>query len=164
MPRWMVHLRSARSGPLVASFSTAPLPQKQRQRQSRPLKLIQGSMSARKVERQSPWLAGLHRVATGALVGLGLSMLGLSALSVYWQNEWAHSFAKLEAAKMLEHRTQESSAVLEKHHLGAVRRPGHLVPTSSERLIHLTQPKIAATSTSTPLLSLIRLGQIPAGY
>jgi hypothetical protein len=121
-------------------------------------------MSARKVERQSPWLAGLHRVATGALAGLGLSMLGLSALTVYWQNEWAHSFAKLEASKALEHRTQETSAVLEKHHLGAVRRPGHLVPTSSERLIHLTQPETASTAPSTPLLSQIRLGQIPAGY
>ncbi len=135
-----------------------------RKRESRSLRIIQGSMSARKVERQSPWLASLHRIATGALAGLGLSMLGLSALTIHWQNEWAHSFAELEASKVLEHRTQETSALLEQHHLGAVRRPGQLVPTSSERLIHLTQPETAAAAPSRPLLSQIRLGQLPAGY
>ncbi|MBE9173115.1 hypothetical protein IQ216_08470, partial [Cyanobium sp. LEGE 06143] len=36
-----------------------------------PLQLIQGSLSGQKVARRAPWLAGLHRVADGALVGLG---------------------------------------------------------------------------------------------
>jgi hypothetical protein len=116
------------------------------------------------VERQAPWLAGLHRVATGALAGLGLSMLGLSALTIHWQNEWARSYERLEASKALEHRLQESSALLEQHHLRAVRQPGLLVPTSSEKLIHLPEPEVADSGAPVPLIARLRLGQVPAGY
>jgi hypothetical protein len=126
--------------------------------------MIQGSLSARRVERKAPVLAGLHRIATGALAGLGLSMLGLSALTIHWQNQWAHSYAMLEAAKSLEHRFQESAAVLEQHHLGLVRRPGQLVPTSSERLIHIPEPDARAAAPGTTLLSSLRSGPIPPGY
>jgi len=127
--------------------------------------VVQQSLSARPVERQSPLLAGLHRISTGALVGLGVSMLGLSALTLHWQNRWASSYTELETAKVLEHRLQESSALLEQHHLGAARRPGLLVPTSSEKLIHLSQPKARSSSMSLlPLLSSIQLDRIPAGY
>jgi hypothetical protein len=133
--------------------------------QRRPLQVIQGCLSARKVERQSPWLAGLHRIATGALAGLGLSMLGMSALTIHWQNEWSRSYEKLEASKVLEHRLQESAALLEQHHLGVVRRPGQLVPTSSEKLIHLPQPDARRMAAPHPLLAGIPLHRIiPAGY
>jgi hypothetical protein len=128
------------------------------------LKLIQSSMSARRMERQAPWLAGLHRLSTGALVGIGLSMLGLSALTLHWQNRWATSYRDLEATKVLEHRLQESSAVLEQHHLGAVRRPGLLVPTSSVNLIHLSEPNASRRHTSAPLMAGLQLRRIPAGF
>jgi hypothetical protein len=121
-------------------------------------------MSARRVERQAPWLAGLHRLSTGALVGIGLSMLGLSALTLHWQNRWASSYRDLEATKALEHRLQESSALLEQHHLGAVRRPGQLVPTSSENLIHLSQPQASVSRSGVPLLAGLQLRRIPAGF
>ena len=126
---------------------------------------MQQSLSARPVERATPWLANLHRISTGALVGLGVSMLGLSGLTLHWQNRWASSYAELEAAKVLEHRLQEGSALLEQHHLGLARRPGLLVATSSEKLIHLSQPKARQDSMSfLPLLSSIQLDRIPAGY
>jgi hypothetical protein len=116
------------------------------------------------VERQAPWLASLHRVASGTLLGLGLSMLGLSALTLHWQNRWATSYLDLEATKALEHRLQESAAVLEQHHISAVRRPGQLVPTSSEKLIHLSEPRAAAAPAPLPLLAGIQLRRIPAGF
>ncbi len=119
---------------------------------------------ARPVERQAPWLAGLHRLASGTLLGLGVSMLGLSALTLHWQNRWAQSFTDLEATKSLEHRLQESAAVLEQHHLRAVRRPSQLVPTSSEKLIHLSQPSASVSRPATPLLAGIQLRRIPAGF
>ena len=115
-------------------------PRKATPRFERPLALIEGSLSARKVVRQAPWLAGLHRVTDGALVGLGVSMLGLSALTLHWQNQWGSSYRALEATQVLEHRLQESAALLEQHHLGAVRKPGLLVPTSSDQLVHLPPP------------------------
>ncbi|MFN9618678.1 MAG: hypothetical protein ACK55X_03055 [Synechococcaceae cyanobacterium] len=137
---------------------------RQRQSPAEGLRLLQGSLTAQPVERQAPWLAGLHRLASGTLLGLGVSMLGLSALTLHWQNRWAQSFTDLEATKALEHRLQESAAVLEQHHLGAVRRPGQLVPTSSEKLIHLSQPRASAPRPGTPLLAGIQLRRIPAGF
>jgi hypothetical protein len=91
-------------------------------------------------------------------------MLALSALTLHWQNQWGVSYQQLEAAQVLEHKLQESSALLEQHHLGAVRRPGWLVPTSSEKLIYLPTPSPELASGSTPLLGSIQLRQIRAGY
>ncbi len=125
--------------------------------------LLRESLTARPVERQWPLVAGLHRVTSGALLGLGLSTLALGGLTVYWQNQWATSFQQLEASKSLEHRLQQSSAVLEQHHLGVAGRPGLLVPTSSEQLIHLSAPGDPAVLRP-DLLGRLRMGPIPAGY
>lgn len=165
------------SGPLVATFhadTSRPAPATRRAGVSRSLRrreargeamrLLQGSFAARPIERQAPWLAGLHRLATGTLVGLGVSMLGLSALTLHWQGRWASSFTDLESTKALQHRLQESAAVLEQHHISAVRRPGQLVPTSSEKLIHLLEPRAAAARAPQPLLAGIQLRRIPAGF
>lgn len=129
----------------------------------RSLHLIQGSLSGRRVERQSPLLATLHRMSTGALIGLGASLVGLSALALHWQNQWAQSYAQLEAAKVLEHRLNESSSVLEQHHIGAMRRPGQLLPTSSENLIHLPEPAQATPRRTPPLLAGLGFGRQPHG-
>lgn len=149
---------------MVATIAPATRRSSLRQRRSASLQMLEGALSARKVERQAPWLASLHRLTTGALAGLGLSVLGLSALTLHWQNEWARSFEELDAAKSLEHRLQESAALLEQHHLAAIRRPGQLVPTRSENLIHLSEPPQARAQGIRPLLAGISLRQMPAGY
>ena len=128
------------------------------------LELIQGSLSPRRIERQAPWLAGLHRAADGTLAGLGVCMLALSTLTLHWQNQWGTSFQKLEDAQVLGHRLQESAAVLEQHHLGAVRKPGWLVPTSSEKLIYLPGPQTPDTPIPVALMRGLPLRQIPTGY
>ena len=107
---------------------------------TRPLALIHGSLSGRQAARRSPLLAGLHKAADGTLAGIGLCMLALSGLTLHWQNHWGNSFQQLESAQVLEHRLQESAALLEQHYLSAVRKPGWLVPTSSEKLIYLPGP------------------------
>ncbi len=152
---------------LVASPSLQPRSSRasgrpRRNRQS--LAVIQGSLSPRRIERQAPWLAGLHRAANGTLVGLGCCMLALSALTLYWQNQWGTSYKRLEDAQVLGHRLQESAAVLEQHHLGAARKPGWLVPTSSEKLIYLPAPKPASSVNPMALMGNIQLRQIPTGY
>jgi hypothetical protein len=126
--------------------------------------LIQGSLSGRKLERRAPWITNLHRATDGTLAGLGVCMLALSALTLHWQNQWGVSYQQMEAAQVLEHKLQESSALLEQHHLGAVKRPGWLVPTSSEKLIYLPSPRPAATASGLPLLGSIQLRQIRSGY
>jgi hypothetical protein len=130
--------------PVVA----APSPQPSGRRH--PLSLVQGSLiqrslSAQKVARRAPLLAGLHRMADGLLLGLGGSMIGLAALTLHWQGAWTDSFQRLEASQLLEHRFNESSAVLEQHHLAMARRPGQLLPTSIQKLIYLPSPASVAT-------------------
>ncbi len=164
IPRRVVHLRRFSVASVVATLAPATRRSSLRQRRTASLQLLEGALSARKVERQAPWLANLHRLTTGALAGLGISVLSLSALTLHWQNEWARSFEELEAAKTLEHRLQESAALLEQHHLAAVRRPGQLVPTRSENLIHLSQPPQSRSQGIRPLLAGISLRQMPAGY
>lgn len=186
----MVHLHSFGSLPLVASPSTlstlAPVPSHPRRtsggRRSkgspsplgeRSLQWVHGSLSGRRVERQSPLLASLHRISTGALIGLGASLVGLSGLALHWQNQWANNYSQLETAKVLEHRLNESASVLEQHHIGSMGRPGQLLPTSSENLIHLPEPVQATPKRSLPLLAGLAIGRssqgralppLPAGY
>ncbi|MFO0119322.1 MAG: hypothetical protein ACK512_04380, partial [Cyanobium sp.] len=117
-----------------------------RLRRSGSLQVLQGSLSARRVERQSPLMAGLHRITTGVLTGLGVSVVGLSALSFHWQSVWAANYNHLQASRTLEQKLQESAALLEQHHLSAVRRPGQLVPPSRQRLLHLVPPRVNASS------------------
>jgi hypothetical protein len=129
-----------------------------------PLELIRGSLSSRRIERQAPWLAGLHRAADGTLAALGCCMLAMSALTLHWQNQWGTSFQRMEDAQVLAHRLQESAALLEQHHLVAIGRPGLLVPTSSEKLVHLPSPPPAQPPLAAPLMARVSLRQIPAGY
>jgi hypothetical protein len=135
-----------------------------RRAQRRTLQLIQGSLSSRKLERRAPWISNLHRATDGTLAGLGICMLALSALTLHWQNRWGVSYQQLEASQVLEHKLQESSALLEQHHLGVVKRPGWLVPTSSEKLVYLPGPAPVSFSAGLPLLSSIQLRQIRSGY
>ncbi len=138
-------------------------------RPRRPLRLIQGAITPSPAQRRRPWLGTLHRLTDGALVGLGATLLGLTGLSLHWQAEWARSYDQLQAAQVLEHRLQESAALLEQHHLGAARRSNVLVPTSSNRLIHLPapsrQPAAAGASPASALSAAAgSLRQMPAGY
>lgn len=123
---------------MVAVPSAAPAAAPSLRR--RPFAVIQGSLSSRKVARQAPVLAVLHKAADGLLIALGGSMIGLAALTVHWQSQWTRSYQELESAQVLEHRLQESVAQLERHHLTAARRPGQLIPTSIRQLVYLPSP------------------------
>ncbi len=164
----MVQSRGKQHGSLVASLSSrqasgsiAP--------QGRTLALLKSSLSSRRLDRRAPWMANLHRATDGTLAGLGLCMLALSGLTLHWQNHWGASYQQLEASQVLEHRLQESAALLEQHHLGALKKPGLLVPTSSEKLIYLPAPKTAPAAMGADLLgslpiSMMTSGQIRSGY
>jgi uncharacterized iron-regulated membrane protein len=125
---------------------------------------LQGALSGQKVERRSPLLAGFHRAADGTLAGLGLCMLTLSGLTLHWQTQWGRNYEQLEASQSLGQRMQESAAVLEQHHLGAVKRPGQLVPTNSENLIYLQSLQKSPQSQAAALLGSIQMAPIRSGY
>ncbi len=145
----------------------APLQQTQegqRRPTARPLELIQGTLSTRKADRQSPLLGNLHRIADGSLIGLGATVLGLSGLTLHWQGQWTQNFQKLEAAQRLEHRLQESAAVLEQHHLGMTHKPALLEPTSSQKLVYLEPPTATPQPRLRALLAQVNPRQILPGY
>lgn len=152
--------------PVVAASSPSPLAPRRRTRpQQRALELIEGSLNVRRIERTAPWLAGLHRLSDGTLVGLGVCMLALAGLTLHWQSRWGESYQRLEATQVLEHRLQEASALLEQHHLAAVRRPGWLEATRSEKLIYLpAPPPPTPLQRGQQLLGGLRLQPIRAGY
>jgi hypothetical protein len=130
----------------------------------RSLELLQGSLSPQRIERRAPWLANLHRAANATIAGLGISMLALSVLTLYWQNQWGQKYNQLKIVKLLSHRLQESGALLERHHLASTGKSGWLVPTSSEKLIYLPGPVKVEKRTELPQISALQLRQIPPGY
>lgn len=91
-------------------------------------------------------------------------MLAMSALTLHWQHHWGQSYEQMESAQVLEHRIQESSALLEQHHLKAVRQPGRMVPTNTQKLIYLPTPKASVRSSADALFDGFQIKSIPGGY
>jgi len=148
----------------VVAVPVQQAPQGQRSPTPRPLELIQGSLSANRADRRSPWLGNLHRIVDGGLLGLGVAVLGLSALTLHWQGQWTHNFQQLEASQRLEHRLQESAAVLEQHHLAMTGKPTLLEPTSSEKLVYLNAPGASEPSPFRSFLAQVNPRVILPGY
>ena len=105
------------------------------------LKLIQGSLSAQRVARRSPLLAGFHRAADGSLAGVFAAVLVLTGLTLHWQHRWTGAFQQLEDTRALSHRLTESTAMLERHLLEKERLPKTLVPTKVSNLVYLEKPQ-----------------------
>ncbi len=101
------------------------------------LHLIQGSFSPKRVARQFPLIAGLHRAADGALIGVALAVALMSALTLHWQYLWTSAFSKLEITRDLTHRLTESTAMLEIDLLERSRVNKSMVPTKISKLIYL---------------------------
>ena len=133
------------------------------------LELIQGSLSAGRIARRSPFLGGLHRVADGSLLGVFAALAVLAGLTLHWQHRWTVAFQRLDATRLLAHRLTESTAVLEQHLLRGTSRPDGLIPTKVVNLVHLEQPApipAAAAPTPSVLHALEKLSerQIRPGY
>ncbi|QEY31379.1 hypothetical protein EVJ50_03030 [Synechococcus sp. RSCCF101] len=107
---------------------------------TRALALIQGSLSGARVDRRSPWLAGLHRLVDGSLIGVGAAVLILAGLTLHWQHRWSRGFEALETAQLLEHRLREATATLERAYTGPTSRPPQMVATSTANLMYLPRP------------------------
>lgn len=120
------------------------------------LELIQGSMSAQKVSRQSPLLAGLHRVADGSLCGVVLAVVALSGLTLHWQHRWTMAFQQLEDTRNLSHRLTDSTAMLERHLLEKASRPGAVVPTQVSNLVYLDRPEVVTPEKSSEQLAMLQ--------
>ena len=133
----MVHWRIDRTLSVVAVPQSQP---SSTQRSAPLLLIIQGSLSARRVARQSPLLAGLHRASDGSLVGVFAAVLVLSGLTLHWQHRWNLAFRQLERTREMSHRLTESTAMLEQHLLERSSGPRQMVPTTVANLVYLDRP------------------------
>lgn len=113
-------------------------------------------MSAQKVARQSPLLAGLHRVADGSLCGVVLAVVALSGLTLHWQHRWTMAFQQLENTRSLSHRLTESTANLERHLLQKASSPGAMVPTKVANLVYLDRPEAKPDQSQGDHLAMIQ--------
>ncbi len=125
-------------------------------RQAGTFELIQGSMSPRKVARQAPFLAGLHRVVDGALIGSIVAATAMSGFTLHWQNRWSVVFERLEITRSLLHRLTESTATLERYFINAASSPNSMVPTKVADLLYLSHPSNVIVQQKPPFSFLIR--------
>lgn len=94
-------------------------------------------LSSRKILRKYPLLATLHKTIDGALVGILISATVISSLALHSQNLWSVDFSRLEKIRELNHKLQESTALLEKHFLASVTLPKSMVITKSTDLEYI---------------------------
>ena len=111
-----------------------------------PFRLLHGSFSPRKVERQFPLLAGTHRAIDGALLGVLLAVLMMSALSLHWRHLWTVAYSQLETTRDLTQKLKYSTAMLEQHLLKRTRLPLSMVRTNAEKLHYIENPDTSNAS------------------
>ena len=135
--------------------SSAQRPASRRPASRRPFEVIQGSLSARRVARKSPLLAGLHRTADGSLIGVFAAVLVLSGLTLHWQHRWTLAFRQLEMTREQAHRLTESTAMLERHLLERSQTPKQMVPTTVANLVYLDRPSSDSTKPGIDHLAML---------
>jgi len=105
-----------------------------------PLRLIQGSFSPKKVARQYPLLAGMHRATDGALLGVLIAVLMMSGFSFHWRYLWTVAYTELETTRDLTQKLKYSTAMLEQHLLKRASLPLSMVRTNAKKLHYLDNP------------------------
>ena len=108
----------------------------------RSFQLLHGSFSPRKVARQFPLLAAAHRAADGALLGVLLTVLMMSGLSLHWRHLWTVAYSQLETTRDLTQKLKYSTAMLEQHLLKRTRLPLSMVRTDAKKLHYLDDAEV----------------------
>ncbi len=106
----------------------------------RALFLLKRSFVTPNVLRKYPLLSSLHRGVDGALLGVMISGAIMTGLALHSQHLWTLNFSHLQLTKDLNHRLQESTAILERYYLSKVSSPSSMVATSAD-LIYIDRPR-----------------------
>ena len=102
--------------------------------------LIRRSLINKRLSRDFPLLAALHRLTDGALLGFVVTVVAMSVISLHAQHLWTLSFTRLEASRNLIHKLKESISILESHFLDSKSLPSLMVETKTSNLIYLDKP------------------------
>ena len=93
------------------------------------------------VLRKYPLLSSMHRGVDGALLGVMISGAVMTGLALHSQHLWTLNFSRLQLTKDLNHRLQESTAMLERYYLNGASTPTSLVATKSAHLFYIDRPR-----------------------
>ncbi len=107
----------------------------------RALFLLKRSFVTPNVLRKYPLLSSLHRGVDGALVGVIASGAIMTSLALHSQHLWTINFSRLQLTKDLNHRLQESTAMLERYFLKSASDPNLMVKTKSAHLFYINKPR-----------------------
>ena len=107
----------------------------------RALLLLKRSFVTPNVLRKYPLLLSLHRGLDGALLGVIISGAIMTGLTLHSQHLWTVNFSHLQLTKDLNHRLQESTAMLERYFLRRASAPTSMVPTKSAHLFYIDRPR-----------------------
>jgi len=110
-------------------------------RSKRALFLLKRSFVTPNVLRKYPLLSSLHRGIDGALLGVMISGAIMTGLALHSQHLWTLKFSHLQRTKDLNHRLQESTAMLERYFLIGTSAPNALVATKSAHLFYIDRPR-----------------------
>ncbi len=102
---------------------------------------FQDYFSNSRILRKYPLLSALHRSIDGALVGALFSGAIMTAFTLHSQHLWTLNFSRLQLARDLSHRLEESTATLERYFLNSASYPQSMVITKSSDLLYLDRPK-----------------------
>ncbi len=102
--------------------------------------LFRRSISSKKLSRQFPLLAALHRLTDGALIGFVCTVVAMSSISLHAQHLWTLSFSRLETSRDLIQKLKESISILESHFLESKNLSKYMVETKTSDLIYLEKP------------------------
>ena len=102
--------------------------------------LFRRSLNSKKLSRKFPLLVAFHRATDGALIGLVLTVVLMSIISLHAQHLWTLSFSRLEASRNLINKLKESIAMLESHFLISESLPDFMVVTKTSDLLYLDKP------------------------
>ncbi len=107
--------------------------------------LLKRSFVTPNVLRKYPLLSSLHRGVDGALVGVMISGAVMTGLALHSQHLWTVNFSRLQLTKDLNHRLQESTAMLERHFLSSASGSNPMVATKSTHLLYIDKPRMKNT-------------------
>ena len=103
--------------------------------------LFSGFLFSGRIKKKYPFLAALHRGIDGALIGVLLSAAVISGLALHSKYLWTLDFERLDVARDLNQRLEETTAVLERHFLHGVTLPYSMVATKPTDLLYIDRLK-----------------------
>ncbi len=104
------------------------------------LSFLKGSIPNKYIFKKHPLLAGLHRGVDGALVGVIVACSLMTTSVLHSQHLWTRNFSRLQLARDLAHRLEESTAILERYFISSASYPKSMVATKSAHLLYVDRP------------------------